>query len=103
LIEKTIITVVALFLLYELLEHVILPLAGKSFGKKRTAKSGSESLIGKPAEVVEWKGKTGMVRLNGEYWQAFGKGSFTVGKTVKVDKIHGLKLSVTAYENGNSK
>jgi membrane protein implicated in regulation of membrane protease activity len=103
LIEKIIITIVAFFLLYELLEHVILPLLGFSFHKKRTLKSDREGLIGQEAEVVEWKGKSGMVRLNGEYWQAFGKGTFGIGKMVKIDNIQGLKLSVISYENSNNK
>jgi len=101
--EKILITVVAVFLFYEFLEHVVLPLLGFSFRKKRPLKIGRDALIGKGAEVVDWKGKSGMVRLNGEYWQAFGEKSFTVGKTVRVDNIQGLKLSVTLYENSINK
>ena len=103
MIEKILITVIAVFLLYEILEHVVLPLLGFSFRKKRPLESGGEGLIGKDAEVLEWQGKSGMVRIKGEYWQAFGRESLTVGKMVRVDNIRGLKLSVTSYENSNSK
>ncbi len=101
--EKIVITIIAVFLLYEILEHVVLPLLGFSFRKKRPLESGGEGLIGKDAEVLEWQGKSGMVRIKGEYWQAFGRESLTVGKMVRVDNIQGLKLSVTSYENNNSK
>lgn len=103
MIEKIIITLVSFYLLYELLEHVILPLLGFSFRKKRLHKTGPEGLIGQGAEVVEWKGKSGMVRLNGEYWQAIGKETFRIGKIVRIDNIQGLKLSVISYENSISK
>jgi membrane protein implicated in regulation of membrane protease activity len=103
LLEKIVITSITIFLFYELLEHVVLPLLGFSFGKKRPSKSGREGLIGQEAEVVEWKGTSGMVRLNGEYWQASGSEFHFVGKIVRIDNIQGLKLSVRSYENSNSK
>ncbi|UCF64862.1 MAG: NfeD family protein [bacterium] len=103
MIEKILLTAIALFLLYELMEHVILPLLGRSFQKKRSIRSGKEGLIGQLAEVVEWKEKSGMVRLNGEYWQAVGEKSFPVGQEVKVEKIEGLKLTVTSFENSRVK
>ncbi|MCK5455462.1 MAG: hypothetical protein KAJ16_13925, partial [Calditrichia bacterium] len=68
MIEKILITVIAVFLLYEILEHVVLPLLGFSFRNKRPRESGREGLIGKAAEVLEWNGKSGMVRIKGEYW-----------------------------------
>ena len=58
--------------------------------------------MGQLAEVVEWKGKSGMVQLQGEYWQAVGQKAYPVGKKVKVEKIEGLKLTVCAFENRNS-
>jgi membrane-bound serine protease (ClpP class) len=102
LIEKIIIVAVAIFLLYELLEHVILPLFGFSFRKKSALKSGPEGLIGQEAEVVQWQGKRGMVRLRGEYWQALGTEVFAIGDTVRIDNLQGLKLMVVSNENMNS-
>ena len=92
-----------LFLLYELMEHVILPLLGRFSQKNRIPRSGSEGLLDQPAEVVEWKGKSGLVRLNGEYWQAVGEKPYPIGHVVKVEKIEGLKLTVTSFENSNVK
>jgi membrane-bound serine protease (ClpP class) len=103
LIEKILLTIIGLFLLYEVLEHIILPLLGLSFRHKQAFRSSREGIVGQSAEVVEWKGKSGMVRLNGEYWQASAEESFTAGNTVKVVHVQGLKLKVIADFYRNSK
>jgi membrane-bound serine protease (ClpP class) len=60
----------------------------------RPVTTGSEGLIGKDAEVLEWSGEQGYVRLDGERWKAVGKEPLTPHARVQVLKQRGLVLVV---------
>jgi membrane-bound ClpP family serine protease len=102
MLEKIFITLVAAIILYELFEHVILPLFGLSLHRRGNPKSGKEGLIGETGVVLEWRKAKGIVLLRGEYWQASGPQNLSPGKQVKVESVDGLKLRVVSFENSNN-
>lgn len=64
---------------------------------RRKASTGPESLIDSQAEIIEWSGTAGRVRVQGEIWQAESDTplSLGTGDTVTVSAVDGLKLRVT--------
>jgi membrane-bound serine protease (ClpP class) len=66
--------------------------------RKKKAISGAEVMIGNAAEVVEWAGTKGRVRVMGEVWKATSEMPLTL-KTddkVTVESIDNLVLKITA-------
>ena len=62
--------------------------------RKRTVQAGAEQLIGGTAEVVEWSGHEGRVRVHGEIWLAESEMELASGDRVRVIGREGLKLTV---------
>lgn len=60
----------------------------------RPVVSGRQQMVGSPAEVVDWSGKEGRVRIHGETWRASGNVSFAPGQRVRVAGLKGLTLDV---------
>lgn len=62
------------------------------------ASTGTEAMIGQKAEIVEWSGKEGSVRFEGEIWKAHAKSDMDlkVGDDVHIEAINKLDLTITA-------
>lgn len=60
--------------------------------------TGTESMIGQKAEIMEWKGSSGRVRIQGEIWKARSDTNLDLKKeeTVTVEAIENLKLKISA-------
>jgi membrane-bound serine protease (ClpP class) len=62
--------------------------------QRRPVSTGVESLVGRPARVLEWSGGGGYVRLEGERWKAVGEGDLAPQERVEVLEARGLVLVV---------
>ncbi len=62
----------------------------------REATTGAESIVGGKAEIIDWKGKEGRVRIQGVVWQAYSDDELELSPKDKVvvAKIEDLKLKV---------
>jgi membrane-bound serine protease (ClpP class) len=58
--------------------------------------TGQEEMLGSRAQVVDWQGGAGRVRVHGEIWRARGPAGLAPGKEVRVIAIDGLTLEVDA-------
>jgi membrane-bound serine protease (ClpP class) len=56
--------------------------------------TGQEEMLGSRAQVVDWQGGAGRVRVHGEIWRARGPAGLAPGKEVRVIAIDGLTLEV---------
>jgi membrane-bound serine protease (ClpP class) len=67
---------------------------------QKQASTGMESMIGQPAEIVDWQGHKGRVRIQGEIWQAFSDDNYDLppGERVFVSKAEGLSLKIRKQE-----
>lgn len=65
--------------------------------KNKKATVGTESMIGEKAVIIEWIGKKGTVRYEGEIWKAFSDKEIEIeeGSTVKIESIHKLDIKIT--------
>lgn len=79
-----------------------LTIAGVSWvvmrNRKRKSIVGHDSMIGHPAEVVDWAGTSGRVRLQGEVWKAVSATPLHLKKDDKVtiESIDNLVLKINA-------
>ncbi len=70
--------------------------------RQRAVVTGPEEMIGSRAEVIEWLGRGGRVRVHGEVWKAHGDKGLSPGQAVRVSKMDGLTLIVTQSEREGS-
>lgn len=63
---------------------------------RRRSVSGSQTMIGAQARVIDWKDGHGLVLVHGERWRAVCKAPLRVGETVTVEGLDGLTLEVAA-------
>lgn len=61
---------------------------------RRPVRSGREDLIGAAAEVLDWTGPAGHVRLHGERWRARADAPLAPGTAVRVRAVEGLTVTV---------
>jgi membrane-bound serine protease (ClpP class) len=67
---------------------------GRRLAKRWRPKTGSEAMIGKPAQVVVACRPDGQVRVHGELWAATCAAGADVGETVLIQALDGLTLVV---------
>ena len=99
MIETIIMTLVIVFILFELIEHLVFPLFWLIMGRKRKSVCGVSGMLGKVGEVKQWKKNEGKVFVNGELWQAVSEVPFLPGDRVVVQKVEGLTLKVNYWKD----
>ncbi|HEA64730.1 MAG TPA: hypothetical protein ENI02_01130 [Candidatus Aminicenantes bacterium] len=101
MILKIFLFIVLAYLLFELIEHAIIPLLGLILKKKRKPVTGSSGLIGKVGEVKEWSNKEGKVFIHGELWWATSEDPLSPGDKAVVQNVQGLTLTVKPHKRTN--
>ena len=90
------------FIVFELIEHAVLPLIWFLKERKRRSVCGISGMLDKVGEVKQWKNNEGKIFVHGELWQAIGKASLSPGDKVVIQNVDGLTLRVVPLEE-NSK
>lgn len=85
---------------FELTEHVLLPLALAWRMRKRRSVSGAEGMVGKVVEVRRWHGHEGQVMADGELWSATCTNELAPGDRAVVCEVQGLVLEVERIAEG---
>ena len=96
---KVLLILVAAFILFELVEHVVIPLVWLISKKNRQSPTGETGMIGQIAEVKQWDGKKGRVFVHGELWKAESEDSFKPGEEAIICKVKRLVLTVKRPED----
>ena len=94
MITKILIALVVAFVLFELVEHVVIPLIWFILGKKRRSISGAEV-----AEIKKWNKTAGQVFVNGSLWRAVSDVPLLKGDKVVIRNVEGLTLRVEPFKN----
>ena len=97
---KVLLLLVAAYVLFEIVEHLVLPLIWLITRKSRRSPSGESGMIGLIAEVKEWDGSKGKVFVHGALWEAVSQESFRPGEEVIVLSIKRLVLTVGSLQKG---
>jgi membrane protein implicated in regulation of membrane protease activity len=94
--QFVLITLLICFVIYEVFEHLIMPLFWMIRYRKRKFSCGSSGMIGKKCLVKKWDGNSGKVQVGSELWNAIGQFPLIPGDEVVVQDLEGLTLRVSA-------
>ncbi len=98
---KVLLFIFLAYLLYEFIEHAVMPLVWLILKKKRRPLTGSSALIGEVGEVKEWSNTQGKVFVHGELWWATSDEPLSPGDKAVVLNVEGLTLSVKLHKKKN--
>jgi membrane-bound ClpP family serine protease len=98
-VAEVVFFVVAAIVLFELVEHVVIPIAAAAAARKRPAVTGAEGMVGKVAVVKLWSEREGQVVVDGEVWKATSNSPLVPGDTATVRSLRGLTLRVTKLDD----
>ena len=99
--KSGLITIFICIVIYEILEHLILPLFWMIRNRKRKSSCGPSALIGKRCLVKKWDGNSGKVLIGSELWKAIGQFRLIPGDEVVVQDLEGLTVRVSAPQRLN--
>ena len=92
--KTVLITLGLIFIAWELIEHLLLPLFWVVRGRRRASVCGPAGMVGKIAYVTRWTDGQGLVRVDGELWRAASSIAFSAGDAVVIRQVEGLNLIV---------
>ena len=95
MMKEIIITLLVCVVVFEIFEHVILPLFWAiRYGKRKSA-CGPSGMIGKKCVVKQWDGTSGKVWVGGELWNASSDSPIIPGSETVIRDIKNLTLLVS--------
>jgi len=100
-VKSVIIAFVIAFIVFELIEHVVLPLIWLIKDRNKKSDYGVTGMIGKVVEIKRWNKTEGRVLVNGELWSAVCDVSLPVGGKAVIMDIAGLTLKLKPHETRN--
>jgi len=93
-IKNIILILVIGFILFEIIEHVIIPIVFYFVKRKKKPFTGVESLLGEVVDVRQWEGKEGQVVIKGELWKAVSEVPLKKGDKATIQQVEGLTLKI---------
>ena len=97
MIKNMLIALLVAFVLFEIIEHIVVPLVGFLLGRKRISISGAEGMVGKVVKVKQWNTTEGQVFVNGELWRANCEVPLVKGDKAIIHSVEGLTLKVEPF------
>ena len=101
MIKNTLIALLVAFVLFEIIEHVAIPLVGFLLGRKGRSISGAEGMVGKVVKVEQWDTTEGQVFVDGELWRANCEVPLVKGDRAIIYSVTGLTLKVEPFTDRN--
>ena len=96
---KSAIVILAIgFLLFEFIEHVVLPLIWYIKDRKKRSVCGVTGMLGKVGEIKYWKESEGQIFVNGELWRAVSDFPLSAGDRVVIQNVDGLTVNVIPFK-----
>jgi membrane-bound serine protease (ClpP class) len=92
---KIVVGIILLYFLFEIVEHLVIPVVWLILKKKRKHVTGAQGLIGEVGEIKEWSGTEGKIFVHGSIWAASSDSAFTPGDKAEVIGVEGLVLKIT--------
>jgi membrane protein implicated in regulation of membrane protease activity len=93
--KEVMVTLLVCVIIYEIFEHLILPLFWAiRYGKRKSA-YGPSGMIGKICVVKQWEGNRGKVWVGGELWNATSPSPLIPGSEAVIRDINNLTLLIS--------
>ena len=70
--------------------------------RRRPVRTGTQAMLGLPAEILDWSDRAGHVMAQGERWQAQSEETFTAGERAEIASVKGLTLIVRRNQTQSS-
>ena len=99
MITQILIALIAAFVLFEIIEHVVFPLVWLILRRKTRSVSGAEGMVGKVVKVREWNETEGRVLVNSELWRAVSDVPLSKGDKAVIHNVEGLTLRVEPFKD----
>lgn len=96
--KYALITLLICIIIYEIFEHLILPLFWLIRYRKQKSAYGPAGMIGKKCMVKQWNGMSGKVWVGAELWNACSQSPLIPGDEPVIQGIEGLTLRVSSSE-----
>ena len=93
--QELMITLLVCVIIYEIFEHVLLPLFWTIRYRKRKSAYGPSGMIGKICVVRQWQGTRGRVWVGGELWNAQSQTPLSPESEAVIRGIDNLTLLVS--------
>jgi len=93
-VAEVIVAVIAVVIVFEVFEHVIIPLIGTRASRGRQTLTGPEAMVGKVVEIRRWSGCEGIVFVDGEFWQATSCTPLSAGAEATIVAVSNLTLHI---------
>lgn len=94
MVKEIIITLVAGYVIFEVLEHVVFPLIWSYVQRRKGSICDVSSMVEKVGEVRQWQDLAGKVFVNGEIWNARSDSPLFQGDKVVIERAEGFVLTV---------
>jgi membrane-bound ClpP family serine protease len=101
MVLKIFFLIILAFLLFELIEHAVIPLFALILKKKRKPLTGASGLIGEVGEVKEWSDTEGKIFVHGELWWATSEEPLSPGDKAEIQNVNRLTLKVKPHKRTN--
>ena len=98
-IKNIILILIIGFILFEAIEHIVIPIVVSLIKRKKKSISGINGLLGEVVEVKQWKEIEGQVVIKGELWRAISDVPLTKGDKALIYNVEGLTLKVKPVDN----
>jgi len=99
MITHIITVLIAGYILFEVIEHVLFPLVWLFVARNRKSPCGREGMLGKMVEIRCWQGGEGRVLVDGELWMAASDDHLKPGDMALVQKVDGLVLKIASAKS----
>lgn len=86
------------FLLFEFIEHLVIPLIWSIKDRKRRSVCGVTGMLGKAGEIKYWKESEGKIFINGELWRAVSDFPLSAGDRAVIQNVDGLTVKVIPFK-----
>jgi membrane-bound ClpP family serine protease len=96
MITEILTALVAGYILFEVIEHVVFPLVWLLIRRRKSSPCGKEGMIGKEVQVRSWDGGEGCVFVEGELWSAVSSDQLNPGDKAFIQEVEGLVLKIVA-------
>lgn len=97
--KDIIIVLIIGLIVFELIEHVVLPLFWTFKHRKQGAICGAEGMFGKVVEVRQWSETEGQVAVDGELWRGVSDVPLSTGGKAIIQDVAGLTLRLKPFND----
>jgi membrane protein implicated in regulation of membrane protease activity len=94
MLKEIIFALVGGFILFEIIEHLVFPFMWSFIQRRKASILDLSSMVGKVAEVKQWKGLQGKIFINGEIWNAKSAFPLSHGDKAIIERVEGFLLTV---------